>query len=379
MPFKALLRDQLAGLLGDGSHRDTRRTFFVHAFSLMGISLCVLFGIYHYWVGFEAMAAVDAVAAVGAGTNQLLLRRHRRVALAENVMLVLFFGFLLCCLWGNLDGTGAYWFLTFPLAAFFLKDLSTASRWTGAMTATLATLALLQYQGIIQTGYTARALTVLIAVMLTIALAVALYTAALNDAERRLAAKTLHLSREILERQSVEQTLRQAEEQLRFLAHHDHLTGLPTRALLYDRIDQALALARRNQGCLALLLLDYDRFALLNQRLGHETGDAVLQATAKRLRSVLREADTAARIGGNRFAVVLPEANETIAQAVADKLRAHLSRPYRTVQGDPTLELSLGQAVYPLDGDDRETLFSVAEKKLQREKLDHYAPRLVES
>jgi PleD family two-component response regulator len=98
-----------------------------------------------------------------------------------------------------------------------------------------------------------------------------------------------------------------AEEQIKFLAYSDALTGLPNRRLLHDRLTQALAAAPRQKGRVALLFLDLDRFKDINDSLGHSVGDLLIQEVAERLRTWGRKQDTVARVGGDEFLIVLTE------------------------------------------------------------------------
>src|SRR5581483_4392694 len=115
-----------------------------------------------------------------------------------------------------------------------------------------------------------------------------------------------------------------AEERLRHQAMHDALTGLPNRALLHDRLEQAMLSAERSSDSLALLMLDLDRFKEVNDSLGHDVGDAVLREVSARLQRVLRASDTVARLGGDEFAFVLPDTDVLGAQNAAAKIHASL-------------------------------------------------------
>lgn len=127
---------------------------------------------------------------------------------------------------------------------------------------------------------------------------------------------------------------KQAEDQVRYLAFYDALTGLPNRRLLADRMVQAMAQCKRN-GCHgAVILLDLDNFKPLNDRYGHAVGDLLLGAAADRLKACVREMDTVARFGGDEFVVIISElkadhAESTVeATLIAEKIRATLSQPY---------------------------------------------------
>jgi diguanylate cyclase (GGDEF)-like protein/PAS domain S-box-containing protein len=136
---------------------------------------------------------------------------------------------------------------------------------------------------------------------------------------------------------------RRAEDQLREMAAHDALTGLPNRHLLIDHLDLALAHARRETGHVGLLLCDVDRFKVINESLGHHLGDEVLQRLAERLHSVVREEDTLARMGGDEFAVCCPAiAGEGQLLRLAERLQASLSEPIALAEGDIHVSLSIG-------------------------------------
>jgi len=154
---------------------------------------------------------------------------------------------------------------------------------------------------------------------------------------------------------------RQVDEQLRRLALHDALTGLPNRLLLYDRAEQAFAVAKRAKATVALLLMDLDGFKDINDAYGHHVGDVLLQEVSIRLRKGLRESDTVARLGGDEFAVLLPDSDITGAFATAKMLRASLDVPL-TIEGvRMPLGSSVGVAVFPEHGEDPLTLLRRAD------------------
>ena len=139
---------------------------------------------------------------------------------------------------------------------------------------------------------------------------------------------------------------RRTERQLRHLALHDALTGLPNRALLTDRLTVALASVERERGCVAVLFCDVDRFKVINDSLGHDAGDAVLNTVADRLRHVVRPEDTVARIGGDEFVICCREvADADHAVALAERVRATLGDPV-VVEGEQLhVDLSVGIAL----------------------------------
>jgi diguanylate cyclase (GGDEF)-like protein/PAS domain S-box-containing protein len=145
-------------------------------------------------------------------------------------------------------------------------------------------------------------------------------------------------------------------------AFADQLTGLPNRALLRDRTEQALRLAGRHGQLVGLLLLDLNRFKEVNDTLGHHAGDALLQQVATRLGVALRDADTVARLGGDEFAVLLPQvASIEDARAVAEKLCATIEQPFTIDELCLDVDASIGVALYPEHATSQEELLRRAD------------------
>ena len=156
--------------------------------------------------------------------------------------------------------------------------------------------------------------------------------------------------------------LEAANRQLRHLATHDALTGLPNRVLLDDRLAQAMALADRDQRSFALMVCDLDRFKLINDSLGHRAGDELLQEVARRLSAVARTADTVARFGGDEFVLVgcsLADAED--AMQLAARAIEVLRAPVRIAGIDVHVSPSIGIALYPEDGASIESLLAHAD------------------
>lgn len=152
------------------------------------------------------------------------------------------------------------------------------------------------------------------------------------------------------------------EERTSYLAHYDALTHLPNRTLIADRIRQALAKARRDRTRLALMFVDLDRFKPVNDELGHDIGDLLLQEVARRLQDCMRESDTAARIGGDEFIVLLPTIDaEPDARVVAEKIRHALCQPFELAGHRMDISCSIGVAIYPEHGSNDEQLLKHAD------------------
>lgn len=159
------------------------------------------------------------------------------------------------------------------------------------------------------------------------------------------------------------------EARMRHAAQHDALTGLPNRALLEDRIAQAVALANRNKTFVALLLIDLDHFKNINDSLGHHVGDELLCILAKRLQSCLREGDSVARLGGDEFVICLPGiSGGDDAALVAQKVLETLREPTTVVHHELHITGSIGISLYPSDGRDVGTLMRTADTAMYHAK-----------
>ena len=172
----------------------------------------------------------------------------------------------------------------------------------------------------------------------------------------------------------------QAKQELLKLAHHDMLTGLPNRVLLYDRMQQAKAFAHRMNTSFALMFIDLDRFKIINDTQGHAVGDELLRMVAQRLKGGLRETDTVARIGGDEFIILMVSvAGRSDIQHLADKLMDGLMQPFSIRNHELFVTTSGGICIYPDDDQDVENLMQKADiamyhaKALGRNNYQFYA------
>src|SRR5512133_232492 len=162
---------------------------------------------------------------------------------------------------------------------------------------------------------------------------------------------------------------RRYEDTIHHLAYHDVLTGLPNRALLNDRLGQALVSANRNAASGALIMLDLDRFKDVNDTLGHSMGDLLLKAVGERLKELLRKSDTVSRMGGDEFVLLLPTIDSSeSATGIAAKIVAAFSEPFVCNGHILNVTTSIGIADFPDDGEDAETLLKNADIALYRVK-----------
>jgi diguanylate cyclase (GGDEF)-like protein len=195
-------------------------------------------------------------------------------------------------------------------------------------------------------------------------------------------ARALKQHVESLERVVTDRTrgLEAANRKLRHLASHDSLTGLPNRMLLDDRITQTIAQADRQSHEFAILVIDLDRFKVVNDSLGHRAGDELLREVAQRLKSAVRTVDTTARIGGDEFVILLgPPITESEAFAVARRVIELMEPSMRLLGLDVHTSPSIGMAFYPHDGRTADTLLARADaamytaKERGRNNVQRYA------
>lgn len=156
--------------------------------------------------------------------------------------------------------------------------------------------------------------------------------------------------------------LKQTNEQINYLAHHDTLTALPNRILFYDRLNQAITRGRREKELSAVLFLDLDGFKLINDTFGHDVGDVLLREAAKRIVGCVRESDTVARMGGDEFTVILSNVRtpDNI-KHVANKIVEAIARPFVLNGKKCSVSVSIGISLHPDNGETAAQLVKIAD------------------
>lgn len=168
---------------------------------------------------------------------------------------------------------------------------------------------------------------------------------------------------------------RQAEKQLMYQATHDSLTGLPNRFMLQIHMEKAIAVAKRQERKIAVLFFDLNNFKHINDSLGHNIGDGVLKAVAKRLASYMRAEDTLARLGGDEFvllAVNIPNSQNPL--VIVERYRRKFLKPFSIAGHMLSLDCSVGISIYPFDGDNAEVLLRQADVAMYASKRDRTKP-----
>ena len=175
--------------------------------------------------------------------------------------------------------------------------------------------------------------------------------------------------RNMLEVRLLYKELERYSQALESMAMHDPLTGLPNRRLLIDRLSLAIAHAHRNKSAMAVMYLDLDGFKQINDSLGHDVGDILLTMVADRLEAAVRQEDTVARMGGDEFVIGLWGINDAAGVAsLASKVIQALSQPYRIQGREVSMTASVGVSMYPMHGEEVETLMKSADLALYEAK-----------
>ena len=183
-----------------------------------------------------------------------------------------------------------------------------------------------------------------------------------QDELGQLARSFVQMQEEIVEHLD---ELSRSRNALEHLARHDPLTGLPNRRVFFERLEHALAAARRSAKPLAVLFVDLDHFKQLNDSLGHSIGDRVLQAVANLLRSATRESDTVARLGGDEFVILIEQLDDPgRVVAVLHKLHERFQLPMLLDGHEVKVQASMGVSLFPRDGDDIESLVQQADRAM---------------
>ncbi|HEY9854752.1 MAG TPA: EAL domain-containing protein [Stenomitos sp.] len=170
---------------------------------------------------------------------------------------------------------------------------------------------------------------------------------------------------------------KRAEALVRHMATEDSLTGLPNRHLFHERLHHALSQAHHRSRCLAILFLDLDRFKNINDTLGHEIGDRLLQLIAERLQGCLKSGDFCARIGGDEFSIILPHIQDSQeAAAVAHRIQQALAEPFTVPGHELYVTASIGITQYPADGEEPSHLIKNADTAMYRAKAERNTYRI---
>ena len=182
---------------------------------------------------------------------------------------------------------------------------------------------------------------------------------------RQLTQHRCEIEKKNSELELINENLEEQKSQIDFIAFHDHLTGLPNRRNLQEKLEHAITIAKRNDIKIYVLFIDLDRFKIVNDTLGHHIGDEMLKIIAKRIKSVLRESDILVREGGDEFVVLIENVkSENDVAIVAEKILFTVKEPIEIKEYNLTTTASIGISVYPDDGKDTDTIIKNADSAM---------------
>ncbi len=340
--IKALLFNYISS--GQGCASDARLRY-VNAVTLLGTPSIIASSLLEYSVGKLWLSTAMALFAGLAIANAVWLRHSLNAArAATHILLLMLVLFTVTMADGMYQATAPYWLATFPAVAFFFKGPREGGFWVSGFLGLIAMALLLQATGITTLPFGIAELLLMLMSTTTIAAMVYTYEQLRAQADR---------------------SLRRARQELYQLAHHDPLTGLPNRHLLYERLTEALEQADGADHRLAVLFLDLDGFKPINDEHGHEVGDEVLSLVANRLSTHLRPNDTLARVGGDEFVVVIPRlTTPDEANHIAHKLLDVFTQPFVTEGARCQLGASIGVGIYPDCADSQDGLLRLADRAM---------------
>lgn len=183
--------------------------------------------------------------------------------------------------------------------------------------------------------------------------------------------KELYIINSELEQRVEDRTveLKQANLRLESLANHDALTGLANRTMLFKQMDIILSYTERDKTMAAILFVDLNKFKSINDKYGHDAGDALLISIASRIQKMTRASDVVARLGGDEFLIILSKIESAEqAQSIAKKINVCINEPFKYLDHTLRVSASIGTSLYPNDAKDKETLIKLADKKMYRVK-----------
>ncbi|SDL01371.1 bifunctional diguanylate cyclase/phosphodiesterase [Natronincola ferrireducens] len=180
--------------------------------------------------------------------------------------------------------------------------------------------------------------------------------------DKNILSRLLSISKEIEEGEKI-------QEEMRYLAYHDYLTGLPNRLLLTDRLKQAIHISKRTERIIGVIFLDLDAFKIVNDSIGHDQGDELLKEVAQRLTDTLRKADTVCRMGGDEFLIIIQNlTNVNDLERIVKKIMHIFSYPFKLKEQNFYVTASAGVAIFPEDGEDVEMLIKNADIAMYKAK-----------
>ncbi len=362
--FGVRLTNLLVGNVAAGDDPDRfRKTFTINIFATIGVIVAVNHAITAYKWWSLASVAVD-LGLILTLTVAFLILRFRGNYRLPSYLTVTMVGLFLIYLFftGGVDYSGNLWAFLYPVLSFFLLGRTRGLFYVGTYLCLCALAISIPRFPFMSYEYPPLYLPHYFTAFLILTLVTYVLEFTREKAQEIMRERNLALQKTIGE-------LNVYQAKIKDMAYHDTLTGLPNRALLYEHLDAAIRTAERENGVLALLFLDLDRFKEVNDTRGHETGDLLLRKVAEKISECVRRSDTIARIGGDEFVVLLPKIRQIEeAGLIAEKIVNAFRSPLELSQLRFEVTVSVGIATYPRDGKDIPSLLRNSDEAMYRSK-----------
>jgi diguanylate cyclase (GGDEF)-like protein len=334
----------------------------VYLILCLTIPVGIIFSFLNYMAANYRLAVVESFVMIFLTPVFWLVKKDKHINLSENIVMVaavIIFSALYIT--GGKGGAGSNWIFIYPFVAFYINDQQKAWKWI-----TLFILILLVYTTVAKMGYVYAYYSIeqLVLFQFTFLFYTFLayhFNSLRNQYDNRLEAQVNKQTKK----------LQRNVEKFKQHALFDTLTGLPNRRLFEDRLEQALKISEREKDSLCVAVIDLDRFQEINNVMGHDKGDEVLQQMGQRITGKTRVSDTIARVGGDTFALILPKATQETAYTVTQKIISAMNEPFVIQDYKIELSIHIGVAVAPLHGNQPSILLQRADLAMRQAKEDH--------
>jgi len=290
-----------------------------------------------------------------------LVKKEGRIGLSETIVMlaaVIIFGTMLVT--GGKGGAGSNWMFVIPFVAFYMNNQQTAWKWIGAFYLFMLAHLIGAREGYITPFYTIEQIRIFLVAFLFYTLIAYMFSSARNHYDSKLEAQ--------VRRQTSQ--LRGNMQELKQQALFDSLTRLPNRYLFEERLAQAINTSEKEKSSLCVAVIDLDRFQDVNNIMGHDKGDEVLRKMGARIAGLIHPSDTLARVGGDTFALILPQTDQKTIHGITQKIFMSMEEPFEIHGYEIDLSVNIGVALAPLHGIQPSILLQRADLAMRQGKMD---------
>lgn len=356
--FLARSREVFSSLKRPASERIGPVLFILYLTIPTGIT----FALINYLSGNRTLAMIEFVVMVFVLMPVFwLTKKGRYIGLCEHIVMlaaVLMFGTLLVT--GGKAGAGNSWMFIIPFVAFYINDQRAAWKWIGVFFLMILGHLVLAELGYMSAYYSTGQLAVFLAAFLFYAAIAYVFNSYRNRYSMRLESQVAEKTRE----------LQANVDQFSHLALFDTVTDLPNRRQFIDKLGQAIEICCQQGSTLAVVVVDLDRFQEVNNIMGHDKGDIVLRQMGRRISRVVRSSDTVAHIGGDTFALILPDTDQDSVGEITGKIVRAMEDPFVIQQDAVELPVHIGISIAPMHGRDPRLLLQRADLAMRQAKAE---------